>query len=1203
MNKMLSVASGFQYSVNIGFDLNDNSKLKNFIPTQAAIELLEEILVSTKENSNNRARVIIGAYGKGKSHIVLVALALLLQKDINLFEHLIPKIRLNSKLNTILEDYYSKNGKILPVVINGSSNNLSQSFIMALRRTLSENNLLDIMPETNFNAACNIITKWKVEFPDTYNKLEEKLGYSAEKLVNALEDYDGLAYRKFESIFPSITSGNVFNPFLNYDVVELYEAAAKGLKAKGYSGLYVVYDEFSKFLESGITTASVNDIKMLQDFAEKCNRSGKNQMHLMLISHKEISNYIDKLPKQKVDGWRGVSERFTHVHLNSNFEQTYEVIETVIEKDNDSWPEFCKKKETSFSAILDFYKGNNIYSDVRDEVVTDVVYGCYPLHPVSLFILPRLSEKIAQNERTLFTFLSAQGPNTLNNYLSEADEDKFSLITPDYIYDYFEPLLKKEVYTQDLYEKYSLTSAILSNLQEQSLESKIVKTISLIYILGQFEKLQPTKTTIFNVFKFNYSQEEINSALESLINDKYLIFMKQSNGYLRLKRSTGVNVFEKINDFVEKNVSSIETKEILNAVNLDRYIYPYRYNDEKEMTRYFAFEFIDSSEVRRDVKWDIKSESIQADGVIYGIICDEHSDINEVYKAVLESSRGSKRCLFVALDEPYDIKATAQKFYAVSQLKDASVDNELLHDEYQVIYDDLYEVVNTFIAKYTHPENLMSICIYDGERKNSIIRRAALTALLSDICSDLFNNTPVIVNEALNKNEISSLANNSRIKVINGLLKNVVEKNLGLHGTGQEVSIMRSTLIKTGILENADTDNVVINLRPSNRLVNRMLAVIEGFIADVKKNKKMSFDELYRRLIVSENGIGLRKGLIPIYVAVVLHEYRKNIIIKSKFGQIPLNVDAIQQINSAPQNYYVEYLNWDEEKEEFVGKLAALFDKFVVEEERSVNDYEYVVSAMKKWYLSLPKYTKESNLDVTEYASLLKLFKKNISAQDLLFVELSRVFGFKEFDSQCYEKIVEAKRFIDEYLNHLENTLIALMKEKFILLSNKQYVEEASLTSIIIDWNNSINEKAFEQLFGNGTEKCLALFKDISNDENSFIKDIAKLASGLRVEDWNDNTIKRFENNVDIYKQTAEAFVIDRVESDLTENVDTCLDGYQITFNDNGRRITKRFDKIEYSKRAKLLLNEVQSSMEDMGTSITEQEKRQVLMDILKGLC
>ncbi len=100
-------------------------------------------------------------------------------------------------------------------------------------------------------------------------------------------------------VYPTLTSGSTFNPFLGFDVVELYESVAKSLISKGFTGIYVVYDEFSKYLEANITEASVSDTKMLQDFAEKCNRSGSTQLHLMLISHKEIANYIDKLPKQK----------------------------------------------------------------------------------------------------------------------------------------------------------------------------------------------------------------------------------------------------------------------------------------------------------------------------------------------------------------------------------------------------------------------------------------------------------------------------------------------------------------------------------------------------------------------------------------------------------------------------------------------------------------------------------------------------------------------------------------------------------------------------------------------------------------------------------------------------------------------------------------------------------------------------------------
>ena len=68
MSKMISIASGFQYSVNIGYDLNNEEKIQNFIPTASAIRLLEDILISTFPSSTERARVLIGAYGKGNQY-------------------------------------------------------------------------------------------------------------------------------------------------------------------------------------------------------------------------------------------------------------------------------------------------------------------------------------------------------------------------------------------------------------------------------------------------------------------------------------------------------------------------------------------------------------------------------------------------------------------------------------------------------------------------------------------------------------------------------------------------------------------------------------------------------------------------------------------------------------------------------------------------------------------------------------------------------------------------------------------------------------------------------------------------------------------------------------------------------------------------------------------------------------------------------
>ena len=174
MSNMISVASGFQYSVNIGFDLNNDDKLKNFIPTRSALELLEDILLSTRVTSTERARVLIGAYGKGKSHIVLTIMAMLMKRDLSLFEKTLPKIIENPQLESCVRNYYESENKILPIIISGSNTSLTQAFLLALQRTLTENDLLDVMPETNYQAAVATIERWRRDFPETFNRCSGK---------------------------------------------------------------------------------------------------------------------------------------------------------------------------------------------------------------------------------------------------------------------------------------------------------------------------------------------------------------------------------------------------------------------------------------------------------------------------------------------------------------------------------------------------------------------------------------------------------------------------------------------------------------------------------------------------------------------------------------------------------------------------------------------------------------------------------------------------------------------------------------------------------------------------------------------------------------------------------------------------------------------------------------------------------------------
>jgi hypothetical protein len=53
--------------------------------------------------------------------------------------------KLDPDLKQLIEQYYQSNEKMLPVIITGSSTSLSQSFLLALKRTLEEHELLDVI--------------------------------------------------------------------------------------------------------------------------------------------------------------------------------------------------------------------------------------------------------------------------------------------------------------------------------------------------------------------------------------------------------------------------------------------------------------------------------------------------------------------------------------------------------------------------------------------------------------------------------------------------------------------------------------------------------------------------------------------------------------------------------------------------------------------------------------------------------------------------------------------------------------------------------------------------------------------------------------------------------------------------------------------------------------------------------------------------
>ena len=261
---------------------------------------------------------------------------------------------------------------------------------------------------------------------------------------------------------------------------------------------------------------------------------------------------------------------------------------------------------------------------------------------------------------------------------------------------------------------------------------------------------------------------------------------------------------------------------------------------------------------------------------------------------------------------------------------------------------------------------------------------------------------------------------------------------------------------------------------------------------------------------------------------------------------------------------------------------------------------------MKRWVMSLSKYAKDATMQPNgkridrRYLTMLKLLKQNASSYDLLFDKLPKAFGYTdEFSAGLVENVKAAKAFYDDLIDQLKLILVQKTKEIFMLPQNQMNSTMMSLPSVIQEWCETLDQSAFSHIFADGTEKCLDLFKTITNDEMSFIVRLAKACTGLRIEDWDNSTIDLFYNKLEQYKTTAQNYLSNEAEEleDTTEN-------YRVTFVDaDGKATTRTFERIEYGGRGKLLYNQIVQSLDAMGHSISEQEKRQILMEVLKKLC
>ncbi len=183
LKDVIEINEKFQHSINLKLDQMRHEPIENYIPTSATMKILGEYLEDLVGNKRESSTMLIGPYGKGKSHLLLILMYLLNPYDKILNVRLVDQfMQVDEKTGKRISEYLELGRKYLPVVVSFGSEPLEQSYRRGLLSALKRFGMEDCIPESYYTEAIRKIQSWRNEYPETYAKFEEKVGKNKSKI-------------------------------------------------------------------------------------------------------------------------------------------------------------------------------------------------------------------------------------------------------------------------------------------------------------------------------------------------------------------------------------------------------------------------------------------------------------------------------------------------------------------------------------------------------------------------------------------------------------------------------------------------------------------------------------------------------------------------------------------------------------------------------------------------------------------------------------------------------------------------------------------------------------------------------------------------------------------------------------------------------------------------------------------------------------
>jgi len=1060
--QLFDVQHRFLRSVNLERDFADPHALSGYILTPQVKSYATRLMVGLRPESAQRAWRITGDYGSGKSSFALLLAHLLGEKS----SHIPEPVRRAFDFRRL----GIPRPALLPVLVTGSSQPLSNSLLKALQR--------DVLSSCNRGRPPLIV----------------------EDIRNSLDSHGK-------------------SPIPDNEVIRLVGAAVSYVVQAGKgSGLLILVDELGKFLEYGALHPERQDVFLLQALAEVAARSGKTPVMFVGLLHQGFNSYAEQLSQSAQREWEKIAGRFDELLFDQPLEDTTLLIADALHVRTGQIPgkEVSKwKKDMGAIAESGWYGAT-----ARERILVEASASLYPIHPTVVPVLVRLFSRFGQNERSLFSFLLGAEPFGLQDFASRSVRvgESFRLY---HLYDYARSTFGSRLALQSFRTHWNQIDSLVESFHgNDEIELQILKTVGLLNLVDS-GKLRPTDDTIRLAVARTDSEQDQSAVAVALrkLRDKKVLYHRGVCGGYCVWPHTSANLDKAYQDAVKALGRSPQRVTAVIRTYLEtQSLVARRHYIETGNLRHFEVHFCPVSDLVRELAFDFEI----ADGRIIVALCETAEERLEALQFSQAKALVDRPEILIAIPSPLRILGRLvqelQRWQWVAsntpELASDAFAEEEVSRQVTAAKQSLEQRIHAVIGLQRSCGG--SELQWFHETKPIVIPSGKeLLSFLSTVCDRIYNLSPRIANELVNRRVLSSAAAAARMRLIESIFRSPDKPYLGLDPNRKppEMAIYLSLLKETGVhrelqrgkygLVGPQKEHDHFHLSPA---LDRILEMVKG--AEISRVKVSDiFSELRKP------PFGIRDGLNPIFLAIfaLIHQqhiaFYENGMFMREIGGLDL-----MRLTKVPEIFEIQYCKLAGIRSDIFHRLLAVLGADIVTRKPDILD---VVRPLCIFAAQLPPFAKKTRRVSETGAAIRSALLESREPATLLFKQLPEACGLRPFTVATRSRRKEIDTFV--------STLKGALDELKMIYPRLQERMKIDLTDA---FGSTENFKATRSSLAVRSQSCLSVISepsirafcnrlsDVELGDAEWLESLGSLLCSTPPPRWADADADRFSQEV-----------------------------------------------------------------------------------------